>query len=53
MAHYVRLMESRGKGPAKVVMDLDASMEVYEEWGDEEIARETQEVEDEVLNHEP
>lgn len=41
-------MELQGKGPAKVVMDLDASLEVYEDWKAEEEARETEEVEAEV-----
>ena len=36
------------RDPNKHVMDLDASLEVYEEWKAEEEARETEEVENEV-----
>ena len=49
------LTTPQARGPNNTVMDLDASMQIYEEFlaeQAEEVAKETQEVEDEVSSYE-
>lgn len=49
------LITPQARGPDNTVIDLDASLQIYEEFlaeQAEEVAKETQEVEDEVSSYE-